>query len=310
MSVNKGKIIVAALLVCLAALAVYAVYQVGRNTSLSYELRLAQMEIEDAHERLDAAELAARTDRQTLADVRAENADLRRQVRRQEGALDALRRTPQRNYWHAQHVRLADGRYLRYAMLSFGFHAVEYIHILESGSHTAPYTVVFDIGPYGMVSQPSISPCGNLLTFAQPSDRWESGSLMIYDMRTGEVQSIHLVAHWDNLRSQTGISRAVWLDERTILVLIQFRHGTPVRGGTVYAFDIVDNTLTSVDIPIPETGRQIFSMWMEGDVLYMDIFRPIEWNDMILSTFPHHIYAAEIHRLIAAGETRPVGYIP
>ena len=326
MTTNKGKVIIAALLVCVAVTAAYAVYQLGRNTSLSYQLRLAQMELEDVREQRDNARERRDAALIDVHQAQEEVIRLQRQVERQEASLEHLR-NPQRSsrpYWVSQYVRLVDGRYLRYSRPSLGRRTVEYIHIVEDVGRDAPYTVLLDENPYGTValgiiqstgntaSQPSISPCGNFLTYAF----WGTpmvgspGLVVIYDMRTGEVQSKQLVAYWDERGrdesihgANSGATHATWLDERTILVLFEAKYPFFPRVGTVYAFDIVDNTLTSVDIQIPETGGVIVSIQMEGDTLYMDIVRSAERRDPF-STFPHHISAAEVHRLIAAGETR------
>ena len=251
-----------------------------------------------------------------IRDLGADNRRLRQQLEAAERNLRAFHNQP-RGHFLARHIRINGGRYLRLAPANErGW--VEYIHIIDDLVSGEGLIIVFSPVARGnsrvwrdythAVSQPCISPCGNLLIFVQIVEEWHDG-VIIYDMQTGTYRSIPgLRAHWDIDGTQSGPRDAIWLDERTLLILIKHIHGTPLRGGTLYALDIYDNTLTSLDVPLP-AGGQIFSVQGANGVVYMNILVDM-YNVMLFNTYPHSISFAEAHGLIAAGETRAVGTNP
>jgi len=258
------------------------------------EAHAANREIHALHDLVSQFEEMALEAQENIAELQGQNADLEQTI--------LHLRTPSRSFASAQVMRLDDGRYLKYGG--------NYIHIHED-IFSREYTVVFDglLGDEWMFlhnSSPSISPCGNLLVFVVGwGEDWD-GTLNIYDMCTGEAQEIELFAHWDESRTQSGAADAAWLDEDNILVVLRLIRSRPPRGGTMYAFDIRNKTLTSIDIAIPRNG-QILSVQVVADNVHMTLLEDV-FNADAFYTFPHSITVEEAYRLISIGETRPAGY--
>ena len=237
--------------------------------------------------------------------LQQDNTRLARELEVAERSLNFFR-NPTREFWTARHIGLNDGRYLRYSRPNErGW--VEYIHILDDIHMTEGYIAVYDRAlreesrvwreyTYA-VSQPSISPCGNLLTFVKIVEEWQDG-FVIYNMRTGDWGTRGGIrAHWDYDETQTGPRDAVWLDERTVLILVKEIHGTPLRGGNLYALDLYKDTFTSLNIQLP-AGGQIFSLQTSADMVYMDVLVDMH-NAMLFNIYPHSVSFDEVRRLIA-----------
>jgi len=259
------------------------------------ETYAANREIHTLHDLISQFEGMALEAQEQIEDLQSQNADLEQTIMHLQN--------PPRSFWNAQYIRLEnDGRYLRYGD--------DYIHILDALS-SAEYTTIFD----GMtedgwfvfhVSSPSISPCGYLLAFVVGWGEDWGGSLNIYDMRTGEAQAIELFAHWDDSFTQSGAADAAWLDEDILLVVLRRIHSRPIRGGTMYAFDIRNQTLTSLDIAMPRDGQILSVQVVEGNI-HMRILEDV-FNAEAFYIFPHSITVLEARRLISLGETRPMAY--
>jgi len=166
------------------------------------------------------------------------------------------------------------------------------------------------------VSEPSVSPCGNFLVFVPWRESIANPNpLVIYDIRTDVYQLIEL-AHFGFF-----LTYAAWLDNRTVLIstfqltaldtypYVHFPHHTGTIH-TIHALDIHDYTLVQLDIPLPPDIPDplywsIRSLRVVGDRVYMYI-RQITPDAELGYLFPHSIATAEIHRLIAEGETREI----
>jgi len=218
-----------------------------------------------------------------------------------EGTIDSLHNPP-RSYWDAQHVRLDDGRWLRYGQ--------RYIHILDDDLYEFDnFTIVFDpelderqTYIWLFTTAPSISPNGNLMVYVVGSGEDWGGTVNIYNMRTGESRWI------DGLDDgQFGPGDAAWLDDRTLLVMIRHIHSRPQRGGTLWAYDTYNHTLTSMDITIlneHEFHRGIWALQVYGGVVYIEILEDADGQAMVYRRFTYSISVADAWRLIAAGDVR------
>ena len=318
---------------------VYLISLYSQNVSLNAELGEMRIELADINEELSTIDqLLAEHEEMGLEFVNISEElssaskellvanQLLAELENQEQTIDSLQQNlyslsnPTRSTNRdSQYIRLNDGRYLRYSRPD-DRGRVDYIHILEQLEKDAPYTLVVDTqypqsseqhlwddlsesSSVISVSEPSVSPCTNFLTFVPIWER-SYNPLIIYDMRTDESQSIELFAHEDTYNTQTAPRHAAWLDEQLLLVLIKHQHGTPLRGGELYAYDIYNQTLTLLDVPVPE-GSQIFSLQLAGDVVYMDLLMNFH-NAMFFNITPHSISFSEIYPLISEGETRDV----
>jgi len=169
-----------------------------------------------------------------------------------------------------------------------------------------PYIAIFDnrwnprehIAWSDTASEPSISPCSNLVAFVPtPGGPEVFNPIVIYDISTNEMEFIELPDLGDSQ-----VFYVAWLDEYTMLVLIgSFERSRP------YVYSISNESLTSLDIPIPMNGR-IVSVKTVGEYLHMDILHtePENLARRLSYIYPHAIPLSEIHRLMAEGETREI----
>lgn len=287
---------------------VYAAILHSQNSRLGDELARVELELIAAEETTTANGDIDEYERR-LEEARLE-------IKRLEQRMQSVMDNSPRRFPHQQYLRLDDGRYLRYSTPMIGLRWVDYIHIIEEidGWEISDYSAIFErqdgtnlaFSWAWSVSQPSISPCNNLLAFVPIGEDWHT-TLVIYDLSTMEYQMSELMAHWDrnhtspHITGDSSIRHAAWLDERTILTLHKFSYGTPLRGGTLYAYDIHDRTLTSLDIPIPNDDS-IFSLRVAGGMVHMDILHQTVAT-VYYYVYPHAVSVSEIYRLIEAGET-------
>ena len=310
MKIHKtAAILFSMLLLSLAAFAVFMAVSASdlrsQNAYLEAALEGVRRENLTADERQSDAVSAHSA---SLEEAQEEIARLERVVEQHENTIYDLR-NPQRHYWGSQYVRLNDGRYLRYTRPSLRFTGrwVEYIQILDSLEGRPPdmlYTTIFDDrwNPHEhaawseAASVPSISPCSNLVAFVpRPGGPEVFNPIVVYDIRTDETQFIEL----PDLGSSQ-VFYAAWLDEYTMLVLIG-----PFERSRPYVYSIINESLTSLDIPIPMNGR-IVSVKTVGEYLHMDILHtePENLARRLFYIYPHAIPLSEIHRLIAEEELR------
>ena len=299
----------------LVAVIVYTIALQNRNAGINaffaealeateQELAAARSEISDLGNVIEDYSHRLWQEQARLDDALREDAGLRREIERLEQTVDSLH-NPQRSYWDAQHVRLDDGRYLRYAG--------HYIHILDYAYQWYAATIVYDhdLDGWFFATRPSLSPNGNLLVYTLTWGEDWGGFVYIYDMNTGENRHVDLYVHpYFGGNTQFGPADAAWLDDRTLLVMVRHIHSRPKRGGRLFAYDIHDKTLTSMDIAAlneSDLRRQIWTVRVSGGVVYMDILEDITGSAQRFNIFPHSISVAEAHRLIAEGETRSAG---
>ena len=311
--VGKNAITIALLMLFGICAAVYAGYVHSQNLRLSSELERVELEFGTADEEISAGSGVLDEYEHRLKAAQLEIERLGQQMR------NLIDNQPRR-FPHPQYLRLDDGRHLRYSTPSMGLRWVDYIHLIEEmdGWEFSEYSAIFarqdGTNPAfswaWAVSQPSISPCNNLLTFVPIGEDWHT-TLVIYDLRIMEYQTRSgLIAHWDrhhnspHMTGDSSIRHAAWLNERTILTLHKFSYGTPLRGGTLYAYDIYDRTLTSLDIPIPNNDS-IFSLRIAGGMVHMDILHQTVAT-VYYYIYPHAVPVSEIYHLIETGETRAV----
>ena len=263
------------------------------------ELAVARSEISDLGNTIEDYSLRLWQEQARLDDALHEDANLRREIERLGQTIDSLH-NPRRAYWDAQHVRLDDGRYLRYAS--------QFIHILDYAYQWYAATIIYDhdLDGWFFATPPSLSPNGNLLVYTLTWGEDWGGFIYIYDMDTGENRHIDLYVRFGS-NTQYGPADAAWLDDRTLLVMVRHIHSRPKRGGRLFAYDIYDKTLTSMDIAVlneNDLRRQIWAVRISGDTVYMDILEDVTGSAQRFNIFPYSISTAEAWRLIAEGETR------
>ncbi|KZE65983.1 hypothetical protein AWM68_06280 [Fictibacillus phosphorivorans] len=90
-------------------------------------------------------------------------------------------------------------------------------------------------------SKPVFSPDKSIAAFISPLE-WEClGSLFIFNLKSGEKKELIKPDEHQNIPKQV-----IWVDDRTLAIIIGFGHGTVQVGGNVYLYDIETSLLNNI----------------------------------------------------------------
>jgi hypothetical protein len=123
-----------------------------------------------------------------------------------------------------------------------------------------------------MPSPPSVSPDGKMIAYLSPYE-WEVLSdVFIYHLDKDKNENVlngqELAAN-RNIKEQHTPKKVLWLDNRYLLVMIQYAYGTVTQGGDLYVYDTMEDSLRLL-IKMYQ-NEQISDLKLEDDLLYMDI---------------------------------------
>ncbi len=124
-------------------------------------------------------------------------------------------------------------------------------------------------------SGPTFSPNGKHATYIAPLE-WEvPGDLYLYNLENGK--NIKLITPDEE---QNIPKYAIWLNDKTIAVIIGFGHGTVSIGGNVFTYNIENSELKQITNYPGEI--QITKIELKGELL---LLRGIKYIDEILNEF-------------------------
>ncbi|MGI6669648.1 MAG: DUF4652 domain-containing protein [Acetivibrionales bacterium] len=123
-----------------------------------------------------------------------------------------------------------------------------------------------------MPSPPSISPDGKMIAYLSPYE-WEVLSdVFIYHLdknRNENVLNGEKLAANKNIREHFTPKKAVWLDNRHLLVIIQYAYGTVAQGGDLFVYDTMEDNLRL--LIKTDQDEQVTDMRVEDGTLYLDV---------------------------------------
>lgn len=175
--------------------------------------------------------------------------------------------------------------------------------ILYKAEHEQVLKIVLKSGEEKVIcndlpSQPSISPDGKRVAYLSPFE-WEIiSNVHIYDIdkdTDATVLSVQESADNKNVREQTTPKSLTWLDDRYLLMVIQFAYGTVTKGGDLYVYDTQEDSLQ----PLTKLFRQeeITGVKVEQDTVYLDF---IEFTTESMDAFKELKRAVEAEQIYDA----------
>lgn len=150
-----------------------------------------------------------------------------------------------------------------------------------------------------MPSVPVVSPEGERVAYLSPYE-WETLSdVHIFDIGSGKDEAIltqqNLKAN-SNVKNQTTPKKLLWLDDKYLLLVIQFAYGTVTRGGDLYVFDTEKNEL--MPLTMLNKSDQITDINMKNGNIYLDMIEFIDDNMTAYNSLERLIEIIKIYEAI------------
>ena len=188
-------------------------------------------------------------------------------------------------------IALADGNYIFYGK---GFEPVLKI-VIKSGEER----VICNNLP----SVPSVSPDGKRVAYLSPFE-WEVlSNVHIYDI-AGNSDEIALstkeTAENEHVREQYTPKMLAWLDDRYLLLVIQFAYGTVTQGGDLYAYDTREASLQPLSKLFQK--EEITGIKVDQDIVYLDFIEYIDNSMKEYQQLKKAIKSDQIYEAIRNGE--------
>lgn len=150
-----------------------------------------------------------------------------------------------------------------------------------------------------MASEPVVSPDKTMFAYLYPYDFETKSELYIYNLEFyGIERSVNLFENNDVFKSVT------WIDDYRLFVVVGFTYGTISFGGTLYMFDISDNSLSLV--LEPDGNNQILGARFENNVAVIEHLR---WLDDSLNEYETFEVSYSLTELLDGAVPSVIGYI-
>lgn len=120
----------------------------------------------------------------------------------------------------------------------------------------------FELVCEDLPSAPEISPDSKCFLYISPHEWEELGELYIYDLTKRESR---LLIGINDLAEQNKVKKAIWGDNKNLLLIIGFAYGTVSVGGDLVHYNFDTNTLTT--LLKAEKQFEVQDIYWEEDII-------------------------------------------